>query len=102
PVRGRELVHLTLSDPTLPRPRFPQPRDAAQRCGLAAPGRPEQHEELPVPHLQRQVVKGGLPVPIERFGEPPERDRRHAPLLIRTRSATAPLLAPPRRAVRPP
>ena len=54
-----------------------QSGDAAQRRGFAAPGRPQQHEKLAVPHLQRQVVKGGLPVGIERLGEPAQRDRGH-------------------------
>src|SRR2546430_10077025 len=45
---------------------------------LAAARRPEQHEELAVPHLQRQLLQREAGPAVERLREAPQGDRRHA------------------------
>ena len=52
-----------------------EPGDAAQGRGLARAGRPEQHEELAVADVERQLVHRGHGA--EAFAEPAQGDRGH-------------------------
>jgi hypothetical protein len=56
-----------------------QPGDDAQDRGLAAAGRPEEHDELALGDLQVHPVDGGG-VPVVHLGHAGERDGRHLPI----------------------
>ena len=56
PLRGVDIVHELAVDVELPVGDFLQPRDHAQRRGLAAAGGPDQHDEF----LIRNVDVEGL------------------------------------------
>src|SRR5438445_7106351 len=55
-----------------------EPGDAAQHGRLAARRWPEQHEELAVAHVERQVRDRLRAAGMVRLGETAERDGRHA------------------------
>jgi hypothetical protein len=54
----REIGDVAAADHDLAGRRLLQPRDQAEQRRLAAPGRPDQHHELAVADLQRDVVDG--------------------------------------------
>src|SRR4029077_2166719 len=62
-----------------------EPGDATERRGLAAARRPEQHEELAVAHVERQVLERRPAVGMVPLGEAAQRDRRHGGLVPRGR-----------------
>ena len=58
-LRGREMRHVAAGDLDAARARQLQPRDHAERRGLAATGGPKQREQLSGLHLERHIADGG-------------------------------------------
>ena len=57
---GRRLAgHVAAADPDMALVRLLQPRDEAERGGLAGPGRAEQHQELAVRDVEIHPFDGG-------------------------------------------
>ena len=73
---GRVVRHDTFADHHVTAGGFFQSGDAAQHRRLAGSRRAEQHEQLPVPHVEIQIVQR-LNAAVEDFGQPAECDRRH-------------------------
>jgi hypothetical protein len=55
-----------------------QPRDHPQQRGLAAAGRPDQHQQFAVGHLETGAGHGNVPVRVN-LAKPIERHCRHVP-----------------------
>ena len=67
--------HHAIAEEDLPAGRLDETGDQAQRGGLAAAGRPEQADQLPMLDLERDAVERGLVA--EALREPAQDDRRH-------------------------
>ena len=78
-IGGRYPSHHTLVDEDVARGGMLETRDAAERCRLAAARRAEQHEQLPVQHLEREVAERGLARSVERDSQAAQGDGRHGP-----------------------
>ena len=61
PPLRREQGHVASVKEHAPVVDFRKPRDHPQDRALAAPARPQKHEELPVGHLDRDMVDDGMP-----------------------------------------
>jgi len=70
------MRHHALADHDVTRGRLFQSRDAAEHRGLAGAGRPEEHEQLPVAHVEIEGVQS-LDAAVEDFAQPADCDRRH-------------------------
>ena len=51
------MSHFALADRHRPRADFLQPRDHAQQGGLAAAGRPDEHDELAIRYVEVDVLQ---------------------------------------------
>ena len=78
-IGGRHASHDAIIDEDVARGGMLEPRDAAECRRLAASRGTEQHEQLPVQHLEREVVDGGLARCVERDGQAAQGDGRHGP-----------------------
>ena len=75
--RGREVGHVDAVDRVAPGGHVLEAGDHPQQRRLAAPGRPDEHDELPVGDLEADVVDGQEVVAVD-LRDALERDRRHA------------------------
>ena len=79
-VAGFKLLHRLAIDEDVARVDILQPGNGAQRRGLAATGRPEEHHELPV--LDRQIELSDDVNGTEVFLDVPEDDLGHEVTMI--------------------
>ena len=75
-VAGGVLRHDPLADYDVAGGGLLQSGDAAQHGRLAGSGRPEEDEQLAIPHVEIQVVQR-LSAAVEDLTEPADCDRRH-------------------------
>ena len=78
-LRGARSVTSLVADPDHAVRDLFEPRDHPQEGRFAAAGRPDEHEELAVGDLQRDVVDGGDRA--ESLRHAVERDLRHAAMV---------------------
>ena len=57
-VLGRHVIHQAVADVNVAASELLEPRDHAQRRGLAAARRPHEHEKFPILDLNRHVIDG--------------------------------------------